>query len=386
MIAHIFKLIWNKRKNNSILMLEIFLSFFVLFFTFSYLFFNFDKTSKPLGFETDDVWMVNYDNYFGQDSTKNRDFTDNLRRDLEAYPEIESASFMSISPFSSSNWDTDFDDNGFTIESVVVPVDFNLSESLNMNVIEGRWYEENEHNAKYKMVINKAFKDKYFPNTNLLDTMINFDGDMTQIIGIVDYYRYQGEFSNDIPIFFPYMPYRAYNRTFLLKVKPNTPISLQEDILKTVANNIGSSKNIITTLEEQRKKRDQISWTLLYSVILICAFLCFNVALGLFGVLSYNINIRKKEIGLRQALGADGWSIARHFILEVLAIAGISVLLALLFCIQVPLLEVTSFDNSIFYRAIGWSIVIIFGVVLFCAIIPSYRATLIHPSTSLKED
>ncbi len=48
----------------------------------------------------------------------------------------------------------------------------------------------------------------------------------------------------------------------------------------------------------------------------MCLFLCINVALGLFGVLSYSISRRKAEVGFRRALGGHPGSIIGQFTME----------------------------------------------------------------------
>jgi len=54
MIKHIFKLIWNKKGSNALMLLEIFLSFLVLFAVVGYVLYNVTNIKTPIGFETED--------------------------------------------------------------------------------------------------------------------------------------------------------------------------------------------------------------------------------------------------------------------------------------------------------------------------------------------
>ncbi len=58
MIRHLLKMVWNRKRKNALIMLEIFLSFlalFALFTTAGYLLHNY---TRPLGFEYENAWIV----------------------------------------------------------------------------------------------------------------------------------------------------------------------------------------------------------------------------------------------------------------------------------------------------------------------------------------
>jgi len=114
--------------------------------------------------------------------------------------------------------------------------------------------------------------------------------------------------------------------------------------------------------------------------------LCLNVALGLFGVLWYNISKRKSEIGLRQAVGAYSFDITKQFVLEIMILTGIALLIGIFFAVQIPILDVTEFPDSMFYKSIIYSSMIILTLVFVCALFPSIQAAKISPADSLHED
>jgi putative ABC transport system permease protein len=62
------------------------------------------------------------------------------------------------------------------------------------------------------------------------------------------------------------------------------------------------------------------------------------VALGIFGVLWYNINKRRGEIGLRRAVGATGNDISKQLVGEAFVLCTMSLILGLFFVVQFPLL------------------------------------------------
>jgi putative ABC transport system permease protein len=118
----------------------------------------------------------------------------------------------------------------------------------------------------------------------------------------------------------------------------------------------------------------------------VAGFLIINVALGLFGVLWYNINKRKGEIGLRRAVGATGNSILWQLVGEAIVLSTLSLILGSFFAIQFPLLNVFDLQANIYITAIGLAILFIYVLVVACAIYPGKQAAAIYPAVALHEE
>ena len=281
---------------------------------------------------------------------------------------------------------TSNDDNGFEITSLVIPVDIHLDEVMDLNVIEGRWFDEADIvNRDDLMIVNKAFMEKYFPEKSMVDSTLIFDGDR-KIIGVVNAYRYNGQFSEDEPTALNLRPSVDNREVVLLDMKSAVPAAFEEKLAGIVAQVTKTTGSTIERLDKLQAKNSRESWLMLIAMLTVCGFLCLNVALGLFGVLWYNINKRKSEIGLRQALGAHGSDITKHFILEILILTGIALVIGIFFAIQIPLLKVTEYEPSLFYKSIIYSTLIIMSLVFLCALMPSLQAARITPADSLHED
>ncbi len=387
MIAHILKLIWNKRGSNALMILEIFLSFLVLFAVLAYVFFNLEKLNTPIGFETKDKWMISLDNIYGLDSLEANQTMANLKQSLEDEDQIQSVSFGNWAvPFSGSTSSNGTDLNGFKMWSLLIDADLGLKETLNLNITHGRWFEEDDYNAAIpSVIVNSAFMDKFYPNKSMIDSTFLFD-DPQRIVGVIDHYRYLGQFEEDKPCIISLVDYKKNQDHAIISMAANTPASYEEKLaalIKVVTKGDGS---IIQNLEKRRINNSRQHWLMLGSLIFVCGFLCLNVAMGLFGVLWYNINKRKAEIGLRQALGAHGIDITKQFILEIIILTGVALAIGIFFAIQIPLLDVTEFEDALYYKSILYSSLIILSLVFICALFPSIQAAKITPANSLHED
>ena len=387
MIKHILKLIWNKRGSNALMVMEIFLSFIVLFCVLAFVFFNFEKISKPLGFETQDRWIINLDNIEHLDSLEAVLALTNLKRDLLAEEKIEAVTFTSfMAPFHNSQWRTSNDENGFTFSTLIVFADADFVKVMGSKLLEGRWFHEDDKNMKTDpIILNKQFVDEYYPNQSRIDSTLLLNGE-NKIIGVIEDYRYVGEFEESSSIVFGYRPFIENRSHVVLKMKPDVSIAFQEKLSNIVHRATKTTGSTIQTLEKLRKEDSAESWILVIALLFVCGFLCLNVALGLFGVLWYNISKRKSEIGLRQAVGANGFDITKQFILEILVLTGFALFIGIFFAIQIPYLEVTEYPKTLFYKSIFYSSLIILTLVFLCALFPSIQAAKITPANSLHED
>src|SRR6185503_14421023 len=109
-------------------------------------------------------------------------------------------------------------------------------------------------------------------------------------------------------------------------------------------------------------------------------------ALGLFGVLSYNVRLRRREFGIRMALGANRWSIRGMVLREGLIVVAIGMATGLLGALLLSRLLVSlvfgisALDPGVMAAAAAFMVV----VAGFAAYLPAYRATRVEPSSVLQ--
>jgi putative ABC transport system permease protein len=128
-----------------------------------------------------------------------------------------------------------------------------------------------------------------------------------------------------------------------------------------------------------------------FAVVLLSVFAAVSLlmaALGLYGVISYGVTQRTREIGIRTALGADrrqilGMVIGQGMRLVAVGAAG-GLVLALLLgrVVAAQLFEVNSFDPGTFLLT-----ALLLAVAAFlAAYIPAWRATRVDPTKALRHE
>ena len=394
MFRHLFKLIWNKKKQNLLLISEMLVSFLVIFAVFTLLVYDYDNYRKPMGIDYDNVWVVNYNNTFKTDNTDSLDqFYETLVQTIKSLPQIDAISFSSENiPFSQTQ-----NVGGITLKNKRVGninwyvVDDNYQKVLNMQILEGRWFNKGDAVAKDgPVVINADLKEKIFGKGKAVGEFIEDVDNKTKalVIGVVKPVKMKGDFSNTEPA--------IYNRTdtgsyrwlseILLKVKPGADATFESQLYKILANSMKNSNVEIEHLDNKLKTANY--WYLVPMIVLliVAGFLIVNVALGLFGVLWYNISRRRGEIGLRRAIGASGKSVSAQLVGESMILASFSLIIGSFFAIQFPLLNVFDLASGVYLTAMVLSVLFIYLLVLICSLYPGKQAASIYPAVALHEE
>lgn len=392
MIKHIFTLIWKKKGSNALIMLEILLAFVVLFAVLSFVFYNTDRLNESLGFETENRKYIRFGELEELSDSLRTEALVEMKRSLLDLDLVEKLGYShAVGPYNGSNWCSTSDELGYEISACYAIVDYDFIDANAMNIVQGRGFEEADLNAPYQMIIpNMTFMEKTYGDKSMVDSIISYQGEESKIIGVVEEFKYNGEFEESRNAFMilsnPKFNGYANLRNAYLKMHPSADAAYEEQISKIVESTLKSTNFVIHDAPLLRKRANLQSWIPIIALLSICLFLCVNVALGLFGVLSYSISRRKAEIGLRRAIGAHAGSIIKQFTFEILAIAGLALIFGVLMSVQVPILNLLEVKDSVFYRAIMYSAIIILFVVTLCALYPSIQASKIHPATALHED
>ena len=389
MIKHILKLMWNKKGSNFLILLEIFFAFLILFAVFAFAIYNLRIYQTPLGYDTENTWIARLTFPVEADSLAKLETRRRLLREVADLPQVQSAAFLGqITPFAGSMWRTSNDDNGFELSTLMYYADERFAETADLRLSEGRWYDETDLAGKYRpIVITRMLREQYFGSQPVLDSIINIGGDESRIVGVVDHFKYQDEFSAEEPLTFFIQTLGDERMDNLqIRLQPNVSPDFEATLNETIARITKRRDFTIEDLEASRIRSGRATWIPIIAALAICGFLILNVALGLFGVLYYSISKRKAEIGLRRAIGAARGEITLQFILEILAVTFLGMGLAALLAVQFPLLNLIPVPADNFFWSILATTLLISLVVVLCAFWPSRQASRLHPASALHEE
>jgi putative ABC transport system permease protein len=398
MLRHLFKLIWNKKGSHSLLIIEIWASFMVLFGVLSLIVYNLSNYLEPIGFEYEKVWVLDLNN--NQDTTSIAEKTSQIMQRIRSYPQVESASRMSSNtPFSANTMNNNTSYQKVSTMADEYRTDEQFDKTLDLPLLAGRWYRpEDRVSRSVPVVINKKLQDKLFGDENPLGKILGENSsapgkkedelkETFRVVGVVDKFKAKGEYSADEPAIFKLLEKNdGWNKVVLIKTKLGTDATFEEKLVKDIAAMAPGWGIEVSYLTESRTNRHNLTLVPVIIFLIISVFLLTNVALGLFGILNLNIARRKGEIGLRRAMGATEGRITAQFLGEIWVLATFSLLLGLLFAVQFPLMNVFDLAAGVYVTALFAAVLIIFVIVTLCAWYPSQQAARIHPATALHEE
>lgn len=393
MLKHLFKLIWNKKKQNFVLMLEILVSFLVIFAVFTMVVYYYKNYRKPINFEYENVWAIQFQT---EERPGNSDslilFHDVLRNQLKAMPEIEAVSFTSNNiPFAMSSMQNNVEYEGIRATSVNdYMAEEDYARVLGLSMTSGRWFSRADAGQKYRpVVINETLKEKLFGNKEAVGQLLDKKSDNPlKVIGVVNDIKDKGDYQSVGSGLYRKADTSAHHwmRMLLVKVSPKANTAFEGRLYKSLSVYLKNATIEIEHLSEKRTSRNNMTLIPMIIMMIVAGFLVINVALGLFGVLWYNINRRRSEIGLRRAIGATGQSISRQLVSEALVLSTIALIVGCFFAIQFPLLHVFDMSTGVYLTAIGLSVLFIYVLVMICSLYPGKQAAAIYPAVALHED
>lgn len=367
------------------MMLEIFVSFLILFAVWSLGIYTYRNYTTPTGLSVEPVWVVYLDFNTDNDTAwaQNREL---VRQHLKGLREVTNFSFASSNiPFGFSSSNREYSYQGKSTISDAVFVEEDYPNVMSMTLQSGRWFTAQDTiGGARPVVITQQMATTLFGQEDPVGKSLGTDSDRTKVVGVVPYYRHKSSFQSvENCVFAPLEP---SNSELLLKVTPEATPEFEARLARSLQA-LGKDWTVeIQHMDNMRSTQDQTIVIPILILFIICGFLVFNVGLGLFGVLFQNINRRKGEIGLRRAIGATRKQILSYFIGETVVIAGFGLLLGLFFAIQLPLLRVFDVAAAVYVWGMVLALLSVVAIAVICAFYPSRQAANIYPAVALHEE
>lgn len=237
------------------------------------------------------------------------------------------------------------------------------------------------------VAVNEALAKKYFPRGNALGSTVWTEaGKPMRIIAIVGDTLYQGMRGTMQPTI--YYPRQSEHIYFVLRTA-TAPAALMPEVRKFMARAAPE-----LPLFDLHTQRQMIARTLLLERLLTDLFSLFALmalalgAIGLFGLLAYEVGRRRREIGLRMALGARTGQVLGSVLAEGLAVAAVGVAIGLALAavltryLRAMLYGVRSTDPV----SLGAAAVVLLVAAGLAAWLPARRAAAVDPWVALREE
>lgn len=397
-MRHLLKMVWNRKRVNFLIILEIFVSFLVLFGVVIAAVYIGTNYREPLGFSYQDVWDVEVHSQGHGEGDQQTAPTVTLRQmsqALQELPEVESVTGIGYAPYSSNQSTSATKLNGVELRYELNRASDNFAAVLGLQLVSGRWFNSEDDAANYEpVVINQQFARALFGAENPLgkslgDPPLPPKGDAPKdpekrVVGVFTDFRQHGEFAGLTNFLFFRQKPEQTPRNLLIKVRPGTTAAFEEKLARKLRSVNKDWSYVSEALVSMRENSFKLYLAPLLAASLVAAFLMIMVALGLTGVLWQNVTQRIREIGLRRAKGATANDIHLQILGELFVIATFGLLLGLAVIVQLPLLEFLGFLSAeVYLYSIVIALVLIYALTLLCGLYPSRMATRVQPAEAL---
>jgi putative ABC transport system permease protein len=253
----------------------------------------------------------------------------------------------------------------------------------------------NDLKAPAAVIITKGLADKLFPNANAVGQSIydQFLKGQVPIIGVVDRLQvpwvsgvgFGGGF-NDNSIIQPFHFVSPYPILYVVHAQPGQAAAVIQAAPKKLfdisrARIIGKTRPM-TALRTEIYKDDK---GLAVILAVVCAALLAVTAFGIVGLTSYWVAQRRRQIGIRRALGATRNAIIQYFQTENLLIAGAGAAIGVALAVSVNLWMVSAFSMQRLntgYTLIGAVVVMLLGQA--AVLWPALKAASIPPALATR--
>jgi putative ABC transport system permease protein len=334
-------------------------------------------------------------------------FFDQVLPAIAAVPGVRSAGATSVMPFGGS-WAT----RSFDIEGYQPPpkqpgpwgdiriVSPRFFETLHIPLRRGRLLTEDDRSGgRLVAVIDDEFVRRYWPGQDPIGKRLTFGPpagaadtsarEWIEVVGVAGHTKHEGLDAEDrLQLYLPYRqrplpfltvavrtagepgPYVNRMRSAVRSVDPDQPIAAVRTMDELIAQSVG------------QRRLSMLLLSVFSGIALVLA------SVGIYGLMSYSVAQRSRELGVRIALGAARADVLRLVLRQGMSLAltgialGVGAAVALTRLIESQLYGVRATDPGTFAGVAG-----LLGVTALAAnLVPALRATRVDPAVVLREE
>jgi putative ABC transport system permease protein len=340
------------------------------------------------------------------DGRKAADFFNRLQEKVAALPGVESAAFSNGLPFAGAI-ENSFrivgrppSDQGNDKMGVMYLPSPDYLQTMKIGLLKGRFFTRQDNaSAPLVTVIDEELARLHFPDEDPIGKRIvmGISPQEIEIVGLVEHVMHYG-FEGQVPVqaqfYVPFeqvpeqaMPLLAGRMALTVRTSLSDPMSLAGPVRDQVLS-VDKDQPVYQVQTMERLLENSLA-TRRFSMFLFAVFSAVALvlsAVGIYGVMSYSVNQRTREIGIRMALGARRADVMRLVVGQGMALTAIGLGLGLASAFGLTrlmsslLFGVTATDPTTYA-----GIALLLGLVALAACyIPARRATKVDPMVALR--
>ena len=351
------------------------------------------------GFETRGVLVMNVNlGREGYTPERGQLFYQQVVERLAGLPGVQHASVAQNAPLAGGFLRSVFPEGADTTTRDRVLVQVNsvspgYLDTLGIPLMRGRDFVNSDATgAPLVVIINETMAQRFWPGEDAIGKRFKFfgDNDYTSVIGIAKNSKYNGVAEDPIP--FIYQPVRQnYTPNATLHIRAAGNAGGLGGAVRAAVLEIDPTLSVFNVRTLEQQVSDSLAG-LRINVVMLTTFgvlALLLASIGLYGVASYAVSQRTREIGLRMALGANAASVLRLVLGRGLTLVAIGIALGLGLAllgsrfISPDILPNVSVRDPLTFTATA---LLLTAVALLANYLPARRATRIDPLIALRSE
>ncbi len=355
------------------------------------------RTIDP-GFATSGVLVASLDpSLAGMSETETRSFYEQLDLALSNAPGVREVSFGEVTPFTLGS----SQQNGLSVEGYEEAPDERMNpdynvvhpgyfEVLDIPLIAGRGFRETDTADSHPvLVVSEAMAKRYWDGREPLGGRVRMNRQTWEVIGVAQDVKWKGLGQDPEP--YLWVPAGQYYEPAMEVVlaTDGDPMALAA-ALRTEVGRLapGMAVNNLRSIDQQlsmalfpvRTGAQFLGGFGLFALLL--------AAVGLYGVLSFSVSQRRREIGIRMALGSDRPAILRWAMRDGMVLTAVGLVLGLVGALLLSRLLASQLYglNPRDPAAFGTATIVLLVAGVLAAYLPAKRAASVDPWLAIRND
>jgi macrolide transport system ATP-binding/permease protein len=331
----------------------------------------------------------------GYDTGRARIFQDALTDRLQSLGGVQSVAFARVTPFSYNGYSSaPIAVDGYVISPDEDPtVEYNevgpaYFATMGIPLVEGREFTSaDKETAPLVAVVNEAMEAKYWRGRSPVGSRVQVKGRWMQVVGIAKMSKYRNLAEARKPFF--YVAMRQNINGLNLEIRTSLASDAMTKALvreiHTLDANLAPGE--VITMQEQVDRTTAVQRVAGTMLGVFAGLALLLAAIGLYGVMSYTVSQRTRELALRMALGAGTQNLLGLVLSNGLALTAGGVVLG-----AAAALSLTRLMGTLLYNvsprdplAFGSAFVVLAIAALVACFLPAWRAASTDPVQALRQ-
>jgi predicted permease len=352
------------------------------------------KTSP--GFSTRGVLTTSVDlTAAGYDTERARNFQDALTDRLQSLGGVQSVAFARVTPFGYNGYSSaaiavdgyvNAPDEDATVEyNEVGPA---YLATMGIPLVEGREFmRADNETGPLVAVVNDLMAAKYWRGRSPVGSRVQVKGRWMQVVGVAKMSKYRNLAEARKPFFYVAMRQNLNGQN--LNIRTSLPADgMTKALVREIhALDANLAPGEVITMQEQVDRTTAVQRVAVTMLGVFGGLALLLAAIGLYGVMSYTVSQRARELGLRMALGASTSNLLGLVLSHGLALTAVGVVVG-----AAAAFSLTRLMGSLLYDvsprdpvAFGSALVVMAMAALAAGFVPAYRATRTDPVRALRQ-